>query len=71
MAATALLPSLLGTIKHALNLVCRPPMLPLMQGQIEDAKKLDQVTRTYGVSSKAAEHIDNVQWIKHGRGIGT
>jgi hypothetical protein len=40
------------------------------QGAIEDARKLENSKRTYGVSSRAAEHIDNVKWIAKGRATG-
>ena len=44
----------------------------LHPGSIEDAQRLDQMKgRIYGVSSKDAEHLDSVQWIKQGRAIGT
>lgn len=40
------------------------------KGAIEDSKQLLQKARTFGISSKAAEHIPPVQWLKDGRASG-
>lgn len=42
-----------------------------VQGAIEDARALMAKGKIYGVSSKAAEHIPPVSWVREGRTRGT